>query len=137
MLVLQHNCPRAGPIVHAALEAALEAQAGIACLQEPPVGGRDFSHPGFVLYWPECPREHARVVTAVRRDLVDKVVIEARTDLADHPYFVVLDVVERGRRTRVVNCYDSQLGPAFTYTGTSRRTRRALEDVNWGPIFRG
>jgi hypothetical protein len=77
------------------------------------------------------------VVTAVRRDIVDKVVIEARTDLADHPYFVVLDVVEQERRTRVVNCYDNQLGPSFTYTGTSRRTRRALEDIGWGQIIRG
>jgi hypothetical protein len=47
------------------------------------------------------------VVTAVRRDIVDKMVIEACMDLADHPYFVVLDVVEQERRIRVVNCYNN------------------------------
>ena len=137
MLVLQHNCARTGAVVHTALEAALEAGAGLACLQEPPVGKHDISHPGFLLYWPECPREHARVVTAVRRDIVDRVVINARTDLVNHPYFVALDVVERGRSTRVVNCYDSWLGASHTYAGANRRNRRALTDVNWGPIFRG
>ena len=135
MLVLQHNCARTGAVVHTALEAALEAGAEIACLQEPPVGKLDISHPGFLFYWPEGPREHARVVTAVRRDIVVNVVIEARTDLVNHPYFIAVDIVERGRRTRVVNCYDSWLGASHTYTGVSQRNRRALTDVNWDPIL--
>jgi hypothetical protein len=77
------------------------------------------------------------VVTAVRRDIVDKTVLEARTDLIDHPYFIVVDVVERGRRTRVVNCYDIWLGASHTYAGATQRNRRALTDVNWDPIFSG
>ncbi len=121
MILLQHNCARTGAVVHTALEAALEAGAEIACLQEPPVGKHDIGHPGFMFFWPEGPREHARVVTAVRRDIVNKVVIEARTDLIDHPYFIAVDVVECGRRTRVVNCYDSWLGPSHTYVGAVRR----------------
>ena len=137
MLVLQHNCARTSAVVHTALEAALEAGAEIACLQEPPVGKHDISHPGFLFYWPEGPREHARVVTAVRRDIVINVVIEARTDLVNHPYFIAVDIVEQGRRTRVVNCYDSWLGASHTYAGGSRRNRRALTDVNWDPILRG
>ena len=56
MLVLQHNCARTSNVVHTALEAALEAGAAIACLQEPPVGGKgEISHPGFLFYWPEGP----------------------------------------------------------------------------------
>ena len=137
MLVLQHNCARTAAVVHAALEATLEAGAGIACLQEPPVGKNDISHPGFMLYWPEGPRKDTRVVTAVRRDIVDKIVIEARTDLANHPYFMVIDVIEEKRRTRVVNCYDNWLGAPYTYAGASQRTRRALTDINWNPIFTG
>ena len=75
--MLQHNYTHTSAIVHTALEAALEAGAEIACLQEPPVGKHDISHPGFLFYWPEGPREHARVVTTVRRDIVIKVVIKA------------------------------------------------------------
>src|ERR1700761_3257388 len=128
MLVLQHNCSRSGAVVHTALEAELEADAGIACLQEPPGGKHDSSHPGFLFYWPEGPREHARVVTAVRRNIVDRVVIEARTDLANHPYFIVVDVLEQGRRTRVVNCYDSWLGASYTYAREIQWSRRDLTD---------
>jgi hypothetical protein len=119
------------------LEAALEAGAEIACLQEPLVGKHDISYPGFLFYWLEGPREHARVVTAVRRDIVVNMVIEARTDLINHPYFIAVDIVERGRRTRVVNCYDSWLGASHTYVGASRRNRRAFIDINWDPILRG
>jgi hypothetical protein len=109
----------------------------MACLQEPPVGKYDIGHPGFLFYWPEGPREHVRVVTAVRKDIVNKTVLEARTDLIDHPYFIVVDVVERGRRTRVVNCYDIWLGASYTYAGATQCNRRALTDVNWDPIFSG
>ena len=138
MLVLQHNCARTSNVVHTALEAALEAGAAIACLQEPPVGGKgEISHPGFLFYWPEGPREHARVMTAVRRDIVGKVAIEARTDLINHPYFIAVDVVEKGRRTRVVNCYDSRIGPGYRYVGATRHNRRALGDIDWEPVFRG
>jgi hypothetical protein len=131
MLLMQHNCARSGPVVHTALEAALKAGAGIACLQEPPVLGKhEISHPGFLFYWPEGPRKDARVVTAIRRDLVRELVVEARTDLANHPYFIVVDVLEQGRRTRVVNCYDNWIGAGSTYVGTSQLTRRALTDIN-------
>jgi ribonuclease HI len=136
--VLQHNCARAGAVVQAALQTALQKEAAIACLQEPPVlGGYPISHPGFVFYWPEGPREHARVLTAVRKDLVNKLVINARTDLVNHPYFVVIDVLEGDRCTRLVNCYDNWLGETFPYSGGSRQTRRALRDVNWAPILEG
>ncbi|EED14176.1 hypothetical protein TSTA_103950, partial [Talaromyces stipitatus ATCC 10500] len=138
MIVLQHNCACTGAVVHTALEAALQAGAGMACLQEPPVRGKyQISHPGFLLYWPEGPREHARVVTAIRRDLVRDLVVEARTDLANHPYFMVVDVLEQGRRTRIVNCYDNWLGARHTYLGESLLTRRALSDLDWGPILEG
>ena len=51
----------------------------------------------------------------VRRDIVGKVAIEAHTDLINHPYFIVVDVVEKGRYTRVVNCYNSRIGPGYRY----------------------
>jgi hypothetical protein len=60
------------------------------------------------------------VVTVVRRDIVVNIVIEARTDLVNHPYFIAVDIVERGRRTRVVNYYDSWLGVSHIYVDASR-----------------
>jgi hypothetical protein len=52
MLVIQHNCRRAYAITIAALEAGLERQAGIICLQEPYIE-REFRHGGYLIYWPE------------------------------------------------------------------------------------
>ena len=91
MLVLQHNCRRAYAITIAALELGLQLGVGLACLQEPYID-RDFSHGGYLLYWPEGGRRDCRVVIAVRRDLLDQLIIEARTDLISHPYILTVDI---------------------------------------------
>ena len=59
------------------------------------------------------------MITVVRRDIVGKVAIKARTDLINHPYFIAVDVVEKGRCTRVVNCYDSRIGLGYRYVGAT------------------
>ena len=83
-------------------------------------------------------------MTAVRKDFVDKIVVDHRTDLLNHPYFMLLEIRELdpqskrpGRKTRVVNVYDNRVGRGCTWDGGIHRTRRALEDVNWEPIIRG
>jgi hypothetical protein len=70
------------------------------------------------------------VVTAVRRDIVVNMVIKARTDLINYLYFIAVDIVERDRRTRVVNCYDNWLGASHMYVSVSRHNQRALTDIN-------
>jgi hypothetical protein len=112
------------------LEAVLEASAEIAYLQESLVGKHDISYLGFLFYWPEGLREYTHIMTTVRQDIVVNMVIKARTDLVNHPYFIAIDIVERGRRTRVVNCYDSWLGVSYTYVGASQHNWRALIDIN-------
>jgi len=84
MLVLQHNCRKAYPVTIAALELGLQLGVGMVCLQEPYIGS-DFSHGGYWLYWPGGERRKNRVVIAVRRDLLEQLIFEARTDLMDHP----------------------------------------------------
>lgn len=74
---------------------------------------------------------------------VYKVIVEARTDLLDHPYFMVMDVWElnrareKTRRTRIINCYDNWLGMGHCWHGESERQRRALEDVQWDQVIEG
>ena len=58
-----------------------------------------------------------RVLIAVRKDLLNKVIIENRIDLISHPYCLDLDIRERNpasekysRRTRLVNLYDNKIG---------------------------
>lgn len=145
MLVIQHNCARAYPITIAALETGLQQGAEIICTQEPLVRS-EYSHPGYVLYWPEQGvRKDHRVMTAVRRDIANTYAIEARTDLINHPYFLVLDIWElapgqarkRVRRTRIVNCYDNWLGRGRPWRGQEAHRWRALEDVDWTGVLRG
>ena len=96
----------------AALELGLQLGVGLACLQEPYID-RDFNHRGYLLYWLEEERRSCRVAIAVHKDLLDQLIIEARTDLISHPYILVVDIwdlgraQERVRKTRVVNCYDN------------------------------
>ena len=61
-----------------------------------------------------------QVLIAVRKDILNKVIIENRTDLVSHPYCIVLDIKELNsvsgkisRRTRVVNLYDNKIGNGY------------------------
>jgi len=143
MLIIQHNCRRAYAITIAALEVGLERQAGIVCLQEPYIK-REFRHAGYLIYWPE-EGEHRnhRVAVAVRKDLLSQKIFEARTDLLNHPYLMVIDVWDldrsgnRARRTRIINCYDNWLGEGCCWQGSEARRRRAIEDAEWGQLLQG
>ena len=74
-----------------------------------------------MILWPEIRlRDNQRVVIAIRKDLLNSLIIEARTDLVNHPYILALDIWDihhrtrqKIRRTRLVNVYDNiiDIGP--------------------------
>ena len=107
----------------AALETGLARKAAIVCLQEPYIGIRNISHPGYTICWPEGEKRSVkRVAIAIKKDLVSQIVIEARTDLINHPYIQALDIWElyantetKRRRTRLINIYDNIIGPGSCY----------------------
>lgn len=83
-------------------------------------------------------------MTAVRKNLTDKIVVDHRTDLINHPYFMLLEIRELdpqskrpGSKTQVVNVYDDRVGKGCTWDGGIPQIRKALEDVTWGPVIRG
>ena len=85
-----------------------------------------------------------RVLTVVRRDILNKVLIENRTDLVSHPYCLVLDIKELHpisgrvlRKTRVINLYDNKVGRGQLWEGSSPTIRRAIQDLSWRHIIRG
>ncbi len=146
MLVVQQNCRKGYECTISALEAGLSLGAAVVCIQEPFLGNRSISHSGFNLYWPSGTenRRDMRVLTAVRKEIVNEVIIDDRTDLASHPYCMVLDLKEpyresgkRPRRTRIVNLYDNKLGEGYPWQGTSIRVQRAIQDMGWRSIIRG
>ena len=121
MLVVQQNCQKGYENTISALEAALEIGAGLVCLQEPFIGKKTLAYTAFNFYWPRGVRTEARVLTAVRKDILNKIVVENRSDLVDHPYFLAMDIRELGRttktpgrRTRLVNAYNNIVGRGHT-----------------------
>lgn len=55
-------------------------------------------------------------MTAIKKDVINKAVIDHRTDLVNYPYFMVFEMCEidlhwkrQGRRTRIVNVYDNRV----------------------------
>src|SRR5271156_5828740 len=146
MLVIQHNCRKTYAITLAALETGLKLNAAFICLQEPYIGpNQHISHPGYTLYWPEAgEHKNKRVTIAVRRDLITQLIIEARTDLIDHPYALAIDIWDlqqntraKKRRTRLINIYDNRIGLGTCYKGDAHRSWRAIEDITWNTLLRG
>ena len=74
MLVIQHNCGRGYESTIAALETALSIAAGIVCLQEPFIGNKSTTHSAFNFYWPGGLTAEAQVLTAVKKELVNKII---------------------------------------------------------------
>ena len=114
MLLVQHNCGQGYESTMMALETALSVEAGIIIIQEPFIGNQEISHSGFNFYWPQGERKNMRVMTAVRKNLADKIVVDHRTDLINHPYFMLIKIQELdslskrpGRKTQVVNAYEN------------------------------
>ena len=121
MLVVQHNCGQGYESTIMALETGLTVEAGIFMIQEPFISNREISHSGFNFYWPQGERKNIRVMIAVKKDLAGKIVVDHRTDLIDHPYFMLLEIQELDprskrpeRKTRVVNVYDNRVGRGCT-----------------------
>ncbi len=144
MLVVQHNCGQGYESTIMALEMALSIGAGMVMLQEPFIGTREISHSAFNFYWPQAERKEIRVMTAIRKELTDKIVIEHRTDLINHPYVMLLAIRKLDprskkprRKTRAVNVYDNRVGRGCTWEGGISRIRRALEDIKWDSVIRG
>jgi hypothetical protein len=138
MLVIQHNCRKAYAITIAAFEIGLTLNAAFICLQEPYIDIHSFSYLGYKIRWPEKGKNsEKRVLIAIRKDLLAKIITESRSDLVNHPYFLAIDIWElhsqskkKMRKTRLINCYDARIGLNTTYQEDIDSNRRAIEDIN-------
>ena len=131
MLVIQQNWGKGYEYTISALEAGLGLDAAVVCIQKPFLGIWSISHSGFNLYWPSGmdKRRDIQVLTTVQKDIVNQITIENRSDLASHPYCLILDLKEPylksskklPRRTRIVNFYDNKLGEGYLWQGSTTR----------------
>lgn len=105
---------------------------------------QSLAHAGFNLYWPFGTDnwKDMRVLIAVKKDILNKVIIKNWTDLVSHLYCIVLDIREfnpvsrkYSRRTRVDNFYDNKIGNGCVWQRSSSKIQQAIQDVLWKPII--
>ena len=92
MLIVQHNggCGHKSTMI--AMENALDIRARIILLQEPFIGNQELVYSAFKFYWLQRDRTTIRFMTAMRKDLLDKIIIDHRTDLVNQPYFIFPEI---------------------------------------------
>ena len=81
---------------------------------------------------------------AIKKNVLNKVIVENRTNLVSDPYCIVLDIRQLNqvsevysRRTRVVNLYDNKIGNGCVWQGFSSIIRRAIQDISWRQVIEG
>lgn len=81
----------------------------------------EICHSKFNFYCLPKERKEIRVVTAVRKDLRDKIMVDYRTDFIHHQYFILFEIcklnfqlIKPGRKTEVVNVNDNQVERGYT-----------------------
>ncbi len=80
--MVQHNCGQGYKSTLMVMKTALSVGAGIVIIQELFMGNRKICHSGFNFHWPRKQRKKMRVMTAIRKDLSDKLMLGHRTDLS-------------------------------------------------------
>ena len=79
---------------------------------------------------------------AIKKNLADKIMLDHRTDLINHLYFMLLEIRKLNvkskkldRKIQVMNMYNNRIRSGCTWNGNIRRIRRALKDLSWEPII--
>lgn len=83
-----------------------------------------------------------QVLITIKKDILNKVIIENWTDLVSHPYCIILDIrkinpVSRkySRKTRVVNFYNNKISNRCVWQGSSSIIQQAIQEILWKPII--
>lgn len=66
------------------------------CIQELFLGNQNIAYAGFNLYWLSGidDQKDIRVLIAVKKDILNKLIIENRTGLVRHLYCIILDMTK-------------------------------------------
>lgn len=94
MLVVQHNYGQGYQSIVMALKTELSIKAGIIMVRNLLISNQEIYHSRFNFYWPQDDRKNIKVMMAIRKNLMDKIVINHRTDLGNHLYFILLEIRE-------------------------------------------
>ena len=136
MLIIQQNCNKEYEHIITTLKAVLQLKTSMICLQELFIERKDLIHATFSQYWSKDLRIEARVMIAVRKDILNRVMMNNRIDLIVYFYFLVIDVREinsrikkSDRRTRIINAYNITVRADHIWQELSSRMRKALQNI--------
>lgn len=81
-------------------------------------------------------KKNMRVLIAVKKDILNKVIIENSTDLVSHSNCIILDIREYNpsckkysRKTRVIIHYDNKIGNKYVWQKCSSTIWRTIQDI--------
>lgn len=94
ILIVQYNHKQDYKNTIIVLETTLGMQVGIVIIQKSFISIHEISHNAFNLYWPQVEKKEIRVITVIRKNLADKIMIKHKTDFINHPYFILLEIHE-------------------------------------------
>lgn len=133
MWILKHNCHHSHAICNAAFKETKKVCADIVFLQESCVSGGMLAHEAYEIRWGTVgERKEKRVAIEIAITTRNRIMVEGRVDIINHPYNPALDMwklEEKGgkkkRRRRVVKVYDNYLraNQAWTMSGSNTRIR--------------
>lgn len=96
------------------LETRISIGARIVMIQESFIGSQEIYYSGFNFYWSPKQKNKIQVITAVRKDLRNKIMVDHRIDLIHYSNFILLKICKLNlqskklkRKMQVVNIYDN------------------------------
>lgn len=138
MLVIQQNCRKGYKYMIFALEARWGLNTRIVCSQKLFLEKKNLSHVGFNLYWPAKAHnwKDNRVFIVVKKNLLNKTIMENQMNLVSQLYCIVLDITKREiyakeqkKKIKIINIYDNKLEEGQTQKNSEQKMKRAIQDI--------
>lgn len=121
VLIIQHNYRCRYKSIAMALKIVLNIQTKIILLQKLFIGNWELVHSTFNFYWLLRDRTTIRVIIEVRKNLLDKIVIEHKTNLVNYFYFISLEIQDLnqqskwpGKKTQLLNTYNKEIRQGYS-----------------------
>lgn len=74
------------------LKMLLNIEIGIFYLQKSFIRNKSITYSEFNFYWPRQLKNKAQVLIAIKKELINKIIIDNRTNLVNHFYFLTLNI---------------------------------------------
>lgn len=124
------------------LKTVFSIKAGIVIIQKPFISSQKLCHSGFNFYLLKREKKDIKVITVIKKDFVNKIVVDYKTDIIDYPYFILLEICKlkiyskrHERKIQGINIYNNWIKRGYMWNNGINRIKRVLENINWKLII--